>query len=92
MLLGLPVIPLIASMPALGTEGDIVLVNFNYYYTITKQGGMKQAVSTHLYFDRDLSAYKFSLRLDGQCPFKTPVVTEFGNHSMSAIVTLADRA
>ncbi len=92
MLLGLPVVPLIGSMPALGDEGDIILANLSYYYTITKQGGMKQAVSSHLYFDRDLQAYKFSLRLDGQCPFKSPVVTEFGNHSMSAIVTLAVRA
>jgi HK97 family phage major capsid protein len=92
MLLGLPVIPLIGSMPALGDEGDIMLVNFNYYYSIVKSGGMKQAVSSHLYFDRDLQAYKFTLRLDGKCPFKTPVVTEFGNHSMSAIVTLAVRA
>jgi HK97 family phage major capsid protein len=91
VLLGLPVIPLIGSMPALGDEGDIILANLGYYYTIVKAGGMKQAVSSHLYFDRDLQAYKFSLRLDGQCPFKTPVVTEFGNHSMSAIVTLADR-
>lgn len=91
-LLGLPVIPLIGSMPALGDEGDIILANLSYYYTITKQGGMKQAVSSHLYFDRDVQAYKFTMRIDGACPFKAPVTTEFGSHQMSAIVTLADRA
>jgi HK97 family phage major capsid protein len=91
MLLGLPVIPLIGSMPALGDEGDIILADLSYYYTIQKAGGMKQAVSSHLYFDRDISAYKFTLRIDGACPFKTPVVTEFGSHSMSGIITLEAR-
>lgn len=91
-LLGLPVIPLIGSMPALGDEGDIILANLDYYYTITKQGGMKSSVSSHLYFDRDMQAYKFTMRIDGGCPFKAPVTTEFGAYTMSAIVTLAERA
>lgn len=90
-LLGLPVIPLIGSMPELGTEGDIMLANLDYYYTIVKAGGMKQAISSHLYFDRDIQAYKFTMRVDGSCPFKTPVKTEFGNYEMSAFVTLEDR-
>lgn len=90
-LLGLPVIPLIGSMPALGDEGDICLANFQYYYTISKAGGMKQAVSQHLYFDMDKQAYRFTMRLDGSCPFKTPVKTEFGDYEMSAFITLEDR-
>jgi HK97 family phage major capsid protein len=91
MLLGLPVIPMIGSMPQLGDEGDIVLANLSYYYSIVKAGGMKQSVSSHLYFDRDIQAYKFTLRLDGSCPFKAPVTTEFGNYEMSAFITLEDR-
>lgn len=90
-LLGLPVLPMIGSLPALGDEGDLILANLSYYYTITKQGGLKSSVSSHLLFDRDIQAYKFVLRIDGSCPFKTPVTTEFGSHQMSAIVTLADR-
>lgn len=92
LLLGLPVVPMIGSMPALGDEGDIVLADLSYYYSITKSsGGMKQAVSTHLYFDRDVQAYKFTMRVDGSCPFKSPVTTEFGNYQMSAFVTLEAR-
>jgi HK97 family phage major capsid protein len=91
-LLGLPVYPMIGSLPALGDEGDICLVNFSYVYSIVKASGLKQAVSSHLYFDRDIQAYKFTMRLDASCPFKAPVTTEFGSHSMSAIITLADRA
>lgn len=90
-LLGLPVIPLIGSMPALGDEGDIILGNLSYYYSIIKAGGMKQAISSHLHFDRDIQAYKFTMRIDGACPFKAPVKTEFGNYEMSAFITLEDR-
>jgi HK97 family phage major capsid protein len=90
-LLGLPVIPLIGSMPALGDEGDIILGNLSYYYSIVKAGGMKQAISSHLHFDRDIQAYKFTMRIDGGCPFKAPVKTEFGNYEMSAFITLEDR-
>jgi HK97 family phage major capsid protein len=92
LLMGLPVIAMIGSMPALGDEGDIMLGSLSYYYAIIKRGGMKQAVSQHLYFDRDLQAYKFTMRIDGSCPFKSPVTTEFGNYEMSAFITLADRA
>ena len=91
LLMGLPVIPLLGSMPQLGDEGDIILADLSAYYTIFKSGGIKQSVSTHLLFDRDISCYKFTMRIDGSCPFKSPVVTEFGNYEMSAIVTLADR-
>jgi HK97 family phage major capsid protein len=90
-LLGLPVIPLIGSMPALGDEGDIILGNLSYYYSIVKAGGMKQAISSHLHFDRDIQAYKFTMRIDGGCPFKSPVKTEFGDYEMSAFITLEDR-
>lgn len=91
LLMGLPVISMIGSMKELGTEGDIVLADFAYYYTIIKAGGMKSAVSQHLYFDRDLQAFKFTMRIDGSAPFKAPITTEFGNYQMSAFVTLEDR-
>jgi hypothetical protein len=53
---------------------------------------MKQAVSAHLKFDYDLQSFKFTMRLDGKVPFSTPVTTQYGAHTMSAFVTLADRA
>lgn len=90
-LLGLPVIPMIGSLPQLGDKGDIVLANLSYYYTIVKSAGIKQSVSSHLYFDRDIQAFKFTMRLDGKCPFTSPVTTEFGSHQMSAFVVLAAR-
>lgn len=91
MLLGLPVIPMMGGLSALGTKGDICLINLDYYWTISK-GGVKSSVSSHLFFDRDIQAFKFTVRLDGKCPFSAPVTTQNGAHQMSAIVLLEDRA
>lgn len=91
LLLGLPVIPMIGSLPALGDEGDIILADLSYYYAVLKSNGLKQSVSSHLYFDRDMQAYKFTFRIDGKCPFSAPVTTQYGAYEMSSIITLEDR-
>jgi len=90
-LMGRPVIPMMSGMPALGDVGDIVFANLKYYYMIEKAAGVKSASSIHLNFDKELTSFRFSLRVDGKCPFKTPVTTEFGAHSMSGFVLLAAR-
>jgi len=92
VLLGRPVLPMMAGLPGIGDSGDIVLADFNYYWAALKAGGIKSASSIHLYFDRDITAFKFTLRIDGKVPFTSPVVTEQGAYNMSAFVKLADRA
>lgn len=92
LLLGRPVIPMLGSLPQLGDKGDIVFADLGYYYSIVKSNGVKTAVSSHLKFDYDLQSYKYTMRLDGKCPFQTPVTTQYGSYSMSGIVLLADRA
>lgn len=92
LLLGRPVIPMLGSLPELGTAGDILFADLSYYYSIVKAGGMKQAISSHLKFDYDVQSFKFTMRVDGKVPFTTPVSTQFGAYEMSAFVTLADRA
>lgn len=91
MLMGRPVIPMLGALQALGDEGDIVFADLSYYYAIVKSGGLKNSVSTHLYFDRDQTAFKFTMRIDGSCPYKAPVQTQYGSYTMSGIVTLAAR-
>jgi len=91
MLLGRPVIPLLGGMKAIGDEGDIIFADLSYYYSILKTSGLKQAMSTHLYFDRDITAFKFMIRVDGHCPFSAPISPEFGAQKLSGIVTLAAR-
>lgn len=91
LLLGRPVYPLMSGIPQLGDVGDIIFANLSYYYMIQKAGGVKSATSIHLNFDREITAFRFTMRLDGKCPFQTPVTTEFGNYQMSAFVQLAAR-
>ena len=82
---------MMGAMPALGDSGDLILTDMNYYYSVLKTSGIKQDVSTHLYFDRDITAFKFSMRVDGRCPFKAPVTTQYGNYDMSGFIKLAAR-
>jgi HK97 family phage major capsid protein len=92
LLMGRPVLPLLGGMKALGDEGDIIFADLSYYYAIIKSSGIKNSVSTHLLFDRDQTAYKFIFRVDGSCPFKSPVQVQNGSYTMSGFITLADRA
>jgi len=90
-LLGRPVIPLMGGMPALGDVGDIVFADLSYYYMIRKAAGVKSATSIHLHFDKEITSFRFSMRLDGKCPFTAPVTTEYGAYQMSAFVALEAR-
>lgn len=91
LLMGRPVIPMMSAMKALGDSGDIVFANLDYYYGIQK-ASIKQAESIHLHFDREITAFRFTKRVDGKVPFTTPVTTQYGAYEMSAFVKLADRA
>lgn len=90
-LMGRPARPMMGALKQLGKEGDLVLVDFSYYITVMKTAGIEQFISTHVHFDQDLTAFKFRTRLDGQCPFTSPVVSQYGNFQASGIVTLQDR-
>lgn len=90
-LLGRPVIPLMGGMPAIGDVGDIIFADLSYYYMIRKAAGIKSATSIHLHFDREITSFRFSMRVDGKCPFQAPVTTEHGSYQMSAFVNLAAR-
>ena len=91
LLMGRPVYPMMSGMPALGDLGDIIFANLKYYYMIEKAVGVKSASSIHLNFDKELTSFRFSLRVDGKCPFQSPVTTEFGAHQMSGFVMLEAR-
>lgn len=91
LLLGRPVIPMMGGMPALGSVGDIIFADLSYYYMIQKAQGVKAATSIHLNFDKEITTFRFSLRVDGKAPFQSPVPTENGGYNMSAFVDLAAR-
>jgi len=86
-LLGRPIYDLEACS-ALGTEGDIVLVNLKQYLAVVK-GGMRQDASIHMYFDSDHMAFRFVLRLGGQAYLDAPIARQSGSSTtLSSIVTL----
>ncbi len=75
-----------------GDKGDIVLVDWGMYRTITKAGGMETTTSMHFWFDRGITAFRTTFRIDGQPAIQAPVTPNKGTNSLSPIVTLDARA
>lgn len=81
----------------LGNLGDIMFVDLQQYMTLTKLGngrdenGMRLDLSMHLWFDQDLVAYKFTIRLGGQPWWSKPTSPFKGSNKLSPFVTLAAR-
>jgi HK97 family phage major capsid protein len=74
---------------ALGSVGDIVLGDFGHYVLVTSEP--QSALSAHVRFLGDESVWRFSLRLDGQSVFVSPIVSTNGN-LRSPFVSLAPRS
>lgn len=87
---GRPVIAMEAAS-ALGTAGDISLVDFSQYMILTKGQGIQTDVSMHLYFDQAVQAFRFIFRVTGQPLWAKTLTRENGSNSLSWCVTLADR-
>jgi HK97 family phage major capsid protein len=88
-LLGRPVIP-VEYLPALGTSGDIMLVDFSEYITIDK-GGIQSAESMHVRFVYDEMTFRMVYRIDGKPAWRKPVTTANGATTKSPFIVLADR-
>jgi HK97 family phage major capsid protein len=90
-LYGIPMMPMMGGVKAIGDEGDLILADLSYYISAVKSAGVKSDVSTHVYFNTQEAAFRFSMRIAGHCPFKAPVTTENGAFDMSAFITLEAR-
>jgi len=90
LLMGRPVLPFESCSP-LGTEGDIILTDLQAYMTAQKVTGLRSETSMHLYFDYDITAFKFILRVAGQPWWNKAVDPAQGSNTRSCIITLADR-
>lgn len=95
-LMGRPVIPHQVT-ETVGDLGDIMFVDFNEYMSLTKTGGgrdangMRSDVSIHLWFDQDLVAYRFTIRIGGQPIWNSTIAQRDGSSVQSPYVTLAAR-
>lgn len=90
-LFGRPVIPT-QAMETLGDKGDILFADLSQYMTAVKAGGIRQDVSIHLWFDYDVTAFRFVLRVAGQPWWATTVAARDGSVTYSPFVTLDERA
>lgn len=90
-LMGRPVVP-VESCSALGDVGDIILADLSQYLSVTKTGGVRSDVSMHLFFDYDVSAYRFTLRLAGLPWWNSAITPAYAADTRSCFVTLAERA
>ncbi len=84
--------PIVVSQvcQTLGDAGDIQLVDFGQYVTISK--GPEYAESMHLFFDADAMAIRLTFRMDGQPWMSAPVSPANGATTLSPFVQLAARA
>jgi len=79
----------IEQAPALGTLGDITLIDPQHFLLI--DGGTKPALSVHFRFDSDSSVFRFVLRTDGRPEYASPVTPFNGTITRSPFVALAAR-
>ncbi len=89
-LFGRPMLPS-EQCQALTNQGDLMLIDFSKYMAVLKTAGIQQAVSMHLYFDRDLTAFRFVFRMAGQPWLSAPITQKNGGGKLSPFVTLQAR-
>jgi HK97 family phage major capsid protein len=75
-------------MQALGTAGDIGYFDFRYYLIGDRQPITIDA-STHVAFTTDETAWRFVLRVAGQCWPQTALTMRRGGTTQSPFVILA---
>ncbi|MBT8046406.1 MAG: phage major capsid protein [Pontiella sp.] len=88
---GRPVVPHQVAQ-TLGDKGDISLIDLNKYRLLKKTVGIEASTSIHLWFDFDVMAFKFIMRVDGSPWHNSAITPKNGSATLSPFVTLAARA
>ncbi len=86
---GRPVIT-VEYCSALGTPGDLALVDLSQY-TIVDKGGVQLATSMHVAFDTDEMRFRITYRVDGKPMWHQPMTPFKGGLTKSPFVVLAQR-
>jgi HK97 family phage major capsid protein len=91
-LMGRPVIATQAC-ETLGDLGDIILADMSQYLALIKSGtNPRVETSMHLWFDQDLMAFKFVLRIGGIPWWGSTIAARDGSNTLSCFVALEARA
>lgn len=89
--MGIPLVPS-QHCQILGTQGDIFLVDLSQYVTLSKGDGIQTAMSMHLFFDYNVSTFRFNFRCAGR-PWQSSYFTSaYGSFTQSPFVTLDTRS
>lgn len=89
-LMGRPVI-ITQACETLGDVGDIILADLSQYLTAQKTGGIRTDTSIHLWFDQDVMAFRFIMRLAGQPWLGSTIAVRDGSNTLSSFVMLDER-
>lgn len=89
-LLGRPIL-LSEHCQQLGDKGDIFFINLADYITLTRTSGIATASSIHLWFDHEITAFRFTFRVAGQPWLSQPIEPAHGSNTLSPFVTLEAR-
>jgi len=89
-LFGRPIIE-IEHAAALGTQGDIMLLDLSQYLMIDK-AGLDAAQSIHVRFIYGENTFRFVLRTDGQALWNLPLTLNNSSNTVSPFVVLDTRA
>lgn len=74
-----------------GTAGDVIFWAPNQYLIGQKSTGVRADVSIHLKFDTDETAFRFIHRVDGKCPWPSPLTPRHSSDTLSPVLTTATR-
>jgi len=88
-LLGRPVIATEYNA-AMGTSGDIALVDLSQY-TLVDKGGVNFATSMHIAFDTDEMRFRITYRVDGRPMWHSAITPFKGTNTRSPFIVLANR-
>jgi len=86
MLLGYPIL-WTEKLPALGTQGDVCLVDFAYYL-LGDRGEIRMDIDTSFKFQNDQTAFKVVERVDGQPWLANTITLADGSTTVSPYVVL----
>ena len=86
-LFGRPVVP-IEHCATLGTVGDIILADMTQYL-FGMRSGMRTETSIHVNFTTDETAFRMTMRNDGQPWWQAPLTPFQGTSTTSPFITIA---
>jgi len=90
VLMGRPLIE-IEQCAALGTVGDLMLVDLSQYL-VAEKGGIQAAMSIHVEFLTNQTVFRWITRLDGQSLWQAALTPYKGSATRSPFVALATRS